>query len=120
MSAKEEVKNGNMSISSAARHFNVPRTTLSDHVRGRVVDFRCPGPQRQLTNDVEECLVDYLIYMSCQNFPLCHTDTRNLIVVRGLKLLLKNFKTISLFCRGLLEANCDAQTLMPNLMSKVK
>ena len=91
VSAKEEVKNGKMSISSAARHFNVPRTTLSDHVRGRVVNFRSPGPQRQLTDDLEECLVDYLIYMSRQNFPLRRTDTRNLIVVRDLKLLLINF-----------------------------
>ena len=43
MSAKEEVKSGKMSISTAARHFNVPRTTLSDHVRGRVIDFKSPG-----------------------------------------------------------------------------
>ena len=70
-----------MSITEAATHYNVPRTTLSDHVHGKISDFKTSGPSRELDDELEDAVVGYLMYMSRQNFPLRRTDTRTLIVV---------------------------------------
>ena len=72
---------GRMTITDAATYYKVPRTTLSDHVHGKVSDFKPSGPSRELPDDLEEALVGYLMYMSRQNFPLRRKDARALIVV---------------------------------------
>ena len=59
-----EVRNDKISISEAARKFNVPRATLSDHVNGRVKDFRAPGYERELPDELENSLMDYISYTS--------------------------------------------------------
>jgi len=38
-------KDGKYKIKEAAREFNVPRTTLQDHLSGRVVHGVKPGPK---------------------------------------------------------------------------
>ena len=81
VAAVQEVKNSKMSISEAARKFNVPRTTLSDHINGRVKDFRPPGHERELPEEVEAAIVEYIAYTSRQNFPLRRNDVRTIIIV---------------------------------------
>ena len=83
--AVQSVNKGAMTITEAAKHYNVPRTTLSDHVHGKIEDFRSSGPSRELPDDLEEAVVDYLMYRSQQNFPLRRKDTRTLIVVNIFK-----------------------------------
>ena len=69
MAAVQEVQNSHMTITEAAEHFNTPRSTVADHVKGRVRDFNTPGPSRELPEDVETALVDCVTCMSRQNFP---------------------------------------------------
>ena len=51
-----------MTITEPARKFNIPRSTVTDHVKGK-------GKARELSEEVETALVDYITYMSRQNFP---------------------------------------------------
>ena len=81
MAAVLEVRNSKMGLRAAARHFNLPVTTLADHVHGRVQNFKTPGHERELPDDVEKALVDYVIYMSRQNFPLRRSDVRAIVMV---------------------------------------
>ena len=83
--AGQSVKKGAMTITEAAKHYSVPHTTLSDHVHGNIEDFRSSGPSRELPDDLEEAVVNYLMYMNCQNFPLQRKDTRTLIIVNIFK-----------------------------------
>ena len=69
-----------MTISAASKKFGVPRTTLSDHIHGKV-----KGPQggpAMLSDQEETALVEYILYMSRHNFPLTREDIRSTVIVR--------------------------------------
>ena len=48
LAAMEDVKSGNSSLSPAAKVHNVPRSTLHDHISGRVLHGYKPGPKPSL------------------------------------------------------------------------
>lgn len=70
ISAFNAVKSGNMSISSAAKMFKVPRMTLSDRINGKVSLNAKMGVKTALTEDEELALCNYISYMANRGFPL--------------------------------------------------
>ena len=68
--ALEAVQKNLTSVTTAANKFNVPRKTLDDRVKGRVVHGRKSGPGTILTPAEEDILCNYLIYMAQRGFPL--------------------------------------------------
>ena len=69
LAAMKKVAEG-ITVSAAARMCAVPRRTLDDRVKGRVVHGSLPGPSTVLTKEEEDALVSYLIYMAERGFPL--------------------------------------------------
>ena len=67
--AMEAVKR-EISVSGAARQFQVSRKTLDDRVKGRVQHGAKPGLGTALTVEEEGALASYLLYMAERGFPL--------------------------------------------------
>ena len=65
----EAVKRG-ISISGAARQFQVPQKTLDDRMKGRVQHGAKSCPSTALTAEEEGALASYLLYMAEHGFPL--------------------------------------------------
>ena len=61
---------GGEKVASAAKHFQVPRKTLDDWVKGQVKHGTNPGPNTALTADEESALANYFLYMAEHGFPL--------------------------------------------------
>lgn len=59
--ACQEVKEGKLSIRRAAESYQIPKSTLSDHVSGRVREGSHSGPSRYLTDEEEAELVYFLV-----------------------------------------------------------
>ena len=51
------MKAGNMSVRTAAKHFKVPKSTLSDRMTGRVEEDATPGHKTVFPVEVEEAIV---------------------------------------------------------------
>ncbi|XP_053393873.1 uncharacterized protein LOC123537512 isoform X2 [Mercenaria mercenaria] len=73
--ALSAVRQKKMKIKTAARLYNVPKSTLFDKVKGTYIGKQ-RGPARQLLPDEEESLVQYLLYMANQGFPLTRAMMR--------------------------------------------
>lgn len=69
-SAFEAVRSGRLSVSSAAKEYNVPRMTLSDRVNGKIPLNAKMGVKTALTTDEESALCSYISYMANRGFPL--------------------------------------------------
>ncbi|XP_060575632.1 uncharacterized protein LOC132733064 [Ruditapes philippinarum] len=69
------VKQNKMKIRKAAAEYCVPKSTLSDRIRGRY-ETSVKGPSRQITPEEEAGLVNYLLHMANQGFPLNRQMTR--------------------------------------------
>lgn len=69
LKAIEAVNNGS-SIKRAAKSFNVPRTTLSDKVRGKTPIDRKMGPQSILSPAEENILEDWILHLASRRFPV--------------------------------------------------
>ena len=61
---------GGLSISAAAKRFNVPRMTLSDRISGRVKLKSKMGVKTALSSEEESALCNYITYMANRGFPL--------------------------------------------------
>ena len=61
---------GKKSIYAAAKEYNVPRTTLSQRVRGKVDLEASAGRPKALSTDEENSLVNYIKYMHTIRFPV--------------------------------------------------
>ena len=59
--AFQEVKEGKLSIRRVAESYHIPKSTLSDHVSGRVREGSHSGPSRYLTDEEEAELVYFLV-----------------------------------------------------------
>jgi uncharacterized protein YpbB len=59
--AVEEVKNG-LSLRKAAEQYNIPRSTLQEHVTGKRLDGAILGKHPKLTADQEKSLADHCKY----------------------------------------------------------
>ena len=73
VAAINAAKTNQMTISSAANHFHVPRKTLDDRIKGRVEHGSKPGRNPVLSAVKEDALVVYLLYMADLSFPLTRT-----------------------------------------------
>jgi hypothetical protein len=73
------VKQKKMKIRLAAKEFQVPKSTLSDKLKGRYKGMK-PGPRTELTDEEEKALVHFLLYMANQGFPLTRSMTRCFII----------------------------------------
>ena len=62
--------------SQAATTYTVPRKTLDDRVKGRVVHGTNPGRDTVLSPTEEKALCNYLFYMAERGFPL----TRSMVM----------------------------------------
>ena len=58
-----------MTVSAAAKRFQIPRKTLDDWVKGRVQHGTNPGASTALTAAEENALATYLLYMEERGFP---------------------------------------------------
>ena len=65
-----------LSITQAAQSFNVPRKTLDDRIKNKVVHGTHPGPSTVLTSKEEDAFVSYLLYMAQHDYPLTRTLTK--------------------------------------------
>ena len=68
--AFDAVKNKEASVSKAAELYSVPRKTLDDGVKGRVLHGDKSGPGTVLTSSEEDSLCNYPVYMADRGFPL--------------------------------------------------
>jgi hypothetical protein len=75
MKAVSAVKKKQLTVSKAAREFNIPRTTISDHVKNPDIRTK-KGPVKQLTREETDGLVNYVLYMAGQGFPLTRRMVR--------------------------------------------
>ena len=64
------VQEEGMTVSGAAKQFQVPRKTLDDRIKGRVEHGSRPGPPTALSAEEEGALAAYLLYMAEHGFPL--------------------------------------------------
>ena len=69
VAAMNEVQEGNGTVSSIARKYNVPRRTLEDRVKGRVRHGKKQGPSTVLSKEEEDGLESYIVHMAKQGFP---------------------------------------------------
>ena len=76
VTAIADVKDQNLTVTAAARKHNVPRKTLDDRIKGKVVHGTHPGVSTVLTAKEESALVSYLVYMANRGYPLTHTLTK--------------------------------------------
>ena len=78
IAAMSAVRDRKVTISEAAKKYNVPRKTLNDRIKERVEHGSRPGPSTVLTKEEEEedGLVSYLAYMAQRGFPLTRTLTK--------------------------------------------
>ena len=68
--ALQAVGDKSLTVTQAASSYNVPRKTLDDRVKGKVVHGTNPGRDPILTKEEEEYLCNYLFYMAERGFPL--------------------------------------------------
>ena len=71
-----DVKDHSLTVTTAARKYNVPRKTLDDRIKGKVVHGTHPGVSTVLTAKEESALVVYLVYMAQRGYPLTRTLTK--------------------------------------------
>ena len=64
VAAMTAVANEELTASTSISSYNVPRKTLDDRVKNRVVHGTKPGRGTVLTCEEEEGLCNYLIYMA--------------------------------------------------------
>ena len=72
VAAMSAVHDQSLTVTQAARKYNVPRKTLDDRIKKKVVHGNHPGPSTVLTSK-EDALVSYLVYMAQHGFPLTRT-----------------------------------------------
>ena len=71
-----------ISISKAAEMYQIPRSTLHDHLTGRVEHGSLPGPARYLSMEEEEEIVSFLIRCAKIGYP--HTRHQIMGLVQGI------------------------------------
>ena len=69
VAAIADVKDQNLTVTAAPRKHNVPRKTLDDQIKGKVVHGTHPGVSTVLTVE-ESALVSYIVYVAKRGYPL--------------------------------------------------
>lgn len=90
IAAIESVRGGGKSIREAAAEFNVPKSTLGDRVKGRVVHGAKNGPKTLLTKEDEEKLAAYLIDVSKKGYG----KSKEIIIFMATQMAVKRGKEV--------------------------
>lgn len=64
-----------MNVSEASREYSVPRKSLENRIKKRVVHGTLPGPRRVLNDEEDQALVEYMKYMARGGFPMTRKIT---------------------------------------------
>nr|XP_023025875.1 uncharacterized protein LOC111513886 [Leptinotarsa decemlineata] len=94
LSALEAIKHG-MPRATAAKKFNVPRTTLIGKIDGRYPEICQSGASTVLTSEEENILVQWILNMARMGFPVT-----KLQLMDSVSLLVKNLKRPNKFNNG--------------------
>ena len=86
VAAMEAVRSNTMKVTQAARHYSVPRKSLENRVKNRVVHGTASGPVRVLDKEEESALVEYIRYMAKGGFPM----TRKIVCAYAFSIVKKN------------------------------
>ena len=81
MAAVGDVRAKKLTLKLALAKYGVPISTISEHARGKILDFKPTGAKRELTDETELALVDYLMYISQAHFSLARDKVRSIIKV---------------------------------------
>lgn len=95
--ALREIRENNLKVREASRLYEVPRSTLQDHLNGKVPKIsRKTGPEPLLTNAVETKIVEWVLNMAKCGFPIKKCDLMDTVecIIKDLKKqhLFKNSK----------------------------
>ena len=74
------VEHEGISLRQAAEMFEIPRSTLHDHVTGRIEHGALPGPSPYLAKEEEEELIAFLI--KCANIGYSHTRYQVMAIIQ--------------------------------------
>lgn len=89
------MKNGHP-LSTTARQFNIPRSTLLYKSNGKLAEnFKKPGPECILSIKDEECLLEWIFYMSDRGFPISRDQ-----LLDSVKILLDAVKKKTVFTKN--------------------
>jgi len=78
--AISSVEHEGISLRRAAEMYGIPRSTLHDHVSGRIEHGALPGPNPYLTREEEEELIAFLIRCAAIGYP--HTRYQIMAIVQ--------------------------------------
>ena len=73
------VKQRRMGLNEAVRYYNIPYSTLRDHVQGLKGNGK-PGPPATFSIEEEQALVKYLQTLSMRGFSLNRAEFRDLAI----------------------------------------
>jgi len=68
--AMKAVESKKMNVSEATREYSVPRKSLENRIKKRVVHGTLPGPRRVLNDEEDQALVEYMKFMARGGFPM--------------------------------------------------
>lgn len=83
------------SVLKAAKTFNVPRTTLSDKIKGKSPLARKMGPESILSKEEEVLLVKWMFHIADHGFPITKVQ-----LLDSVQILIKNLKKPNPFTKG--------------------
>jgi len=78
--AISSVEHEGISLRRATEMYGIPRSTLHDHVSGRIEHGALPGPNPCLTREEEEELIAFLICCAAIGYP--HTRYQIMAIVQ--------------------------------------
>jgi len=73
--AMKAMESKKMNVSEASREYSVPRKSLENRIKKRVVHGTLPGPRRVLNDEEDQALVEYMKYMARGGFPMTRKIT---------------------------------------------
>ena len=74
-----EIQNGSLSVRRAALEYDIPKSTLHDHLTGRVVCGGLSGPRKYLTDEEEDELEEFLVGCASVGFAKWRAQVLELV-----------------------------------------
>jgi len=80
LKAVENVRSGRLTVANAVRMYNIPKTTINDHIKGRKgVESKSFGRPTALSLDVELRIANNLRVMEKYGYSLSRNEVFNLV-----------------------------------------